>query len=109
MALSDSELDQKYKKIMAETAVAKHEHTQFVKEQDAIKLAEQYRHFIGARDIDGRVITYDAILRWARRIDRRFICLFCGQEPLSAGEFRWCKRCKEYKGVMPYFYNFSGG
>lgn len=65
------------------------------------KVFEEYRHFINAPDIDGNTITAHRLMAWALDPKREFICIFCGSPPSERNGFMTCRRCKEYKGIMP--------
>lgn len=68
---------------------------------EEIAVYEQYKHFINSYDIDGNTITASLLMAWACDPKREFYCIFCGSSPAVEGEFMWCRRCKEYKGIMP--------
>lgn len=62
---------------------------------------DEYRHFVGSRDIDGNTITSERLREWAEDPAREFYCIFCGSPPTEANGFSWCRRCNEYKGIIP--------
>jgi len=49
----------------------------------------------------GSVNTKERLMAWAGNPERKFICIFCGSPPAEHNGFMWCRRCKEYKGIMP--------
>lgn len=66
-----------------------------------VAIYEEYKHFVDTYDIDGVTITASRLMAWAQDPKREFYCIFCGSSPTEQHGFRWCCRCKEYKGVMP--------
>jgi len=69
--------------------------------KEEIAIYERYKHFINTYDIDGNTITANRLMVWAQDPKREFYCIFCGAPPAEQNGFMWCRRCKEYKGIMP--------
>ncbi len=65
------------------------------------EIFEGYKRFVGTFDINSNIITEDRLMAWAKNPSRKFICIFCGNEPTDRNGFVYCQRCKEYKGIMP--------
>ena len=65
------------------------------------QLYEEHKHFVGTYDIDSKVITAERLMSWAYDSSREYYCIFCGSPPTEQNVFMWCRRCKEYKGIMP--------
>ncbi len=61
----------------------------------------QWKHYIGVPDIDGITITEERLKAWSDNPKRKLICIFCGSAPSETNGFVYCKRCREYKGIMP--------
>jgi len=79
----------------------KQEQPQEQRGKEAVSMYDNHRHFIGTYDIDGDTITETRLKRWAEDPGREFICIFCDSPPMEQNGFMWCRRCKEYKGIMP--------
>jgi len=60
-----------------------------------------FKHYIGCNDSDGKQITADALMAWAKRPNQKFVCVFCGDDAVDRGGFVYCQRCREYKGIVP--------
>jgi len=65
------------------------------------QIFNEYKHFVGAYDINSVPITAKRLMAWASDPKRVFICIFCGNPPAEHNGFQWCQRCKQYKGIMP--------
>ncbi len=71
------------------------------KESQVVAIYQDYRHLIGSDDIDGNCITAERLMKWAEDPKRELICIFCGSQPFTHNGFTYCRRCHEYKGIMP--------
>ena len=71
------------------------------KPQTPEQIFDEYKHFVGTLDIDSNLITAKRLMSWASDSAREFICIFCGSPPAEHNGFMWCRRCKQYKGIMP--------
>lgn len=69
--------------------------------QQEIDVYEQHKHFVGTYDIDGETITERRLMAWACDPMREYYCIFCASKPAEQNGFMWCRRCNEYKGIMP--------
>lgn len=81
--------------------------TKQYKPSTAQEIFDDWKHYIGLEDIDGKVITTEALMDWAKRANRKLICVFCGDEPTDFYGFIYCTRCNEYKGIMPDVFNLN--
>lgn len=61
----------------------------------------EHKHFLNTPDIDGETITESRLLAWAEDPKREYYCIFCNSQPAEQNGFMRCRRCKEYKGIMP--------
>lgn len=62
---------------------------------------DHHKHFINTYDINGETITECRLMEWACDPKREYYCIFCGSPPAEENGFMWCRRCNEYKGIMP--------
>lgn len=68
---------------------------------EELAIYKKNTHFIGTYDIDGKTITGERLMAWACDPKREYYCVFCASEPAEENGFMSCRRCKEYKGIMP--------
>jgi len=67
-------------------------------------LYEAWKHYIGIANLKGKVLTKDMLRNWAET-DNRLECVFCGS--IYDIDTKYCKRCKDYKGLQPYIAEWS--
>jgi hypothetical protein len=72
-----------------------------IKTQNIFK---EWEHYIGQSNINGEIITPHKLKVWAENKNRGYVCIFCGSikpyNSIDAG-FLYCRRCNEYKGIIP--------
>lgn len=75
---------------------------------EQLKIYQEYEHFIGINDYEDIEITIYRLYIWALDDNRKFICSFCGCEPINhfrlkdfTAKILICPRCKDYKGIIP--------
>jgi thymidine kinase len=72
---------------------------------DEIKhLFNNWRHLIGLYYDGIGELSEGKLMKWASRLDPDdLICIYCGEKASvnRNGEFHYCGRCREYKGIIP--------
>lgn len=73
-----------------------------IETEEQKRLFKNHEHYIGTFDIDGVPINATRLRAWIENPQRKFICVFCGTEPITGENgFMYCPNCKQYKGIMP--------
>ena len=67
-------------------------------------LVEDWKHFIGMSNTNGKLLTQKMLEKWAET-DGRIECNSCGT--IHNSDARYCKTCKEYEYLQPYIVEWS--